>query len=674
MNGIKSTFEKLRKMDPSLARALANVRAGTATKQDADLLARGMYTDTLIPKMGNKLAYNDFLSRNENQGIHVNADLNDFGQINKLHGDAMGDAAIKRFGEIASETSRMFGGKSFRSGGDEFKFWFHRPEHAHGFARELRARIEREPKVGGTHNLAASVGIGYNRGHAENALLDAKKQLGTTNVFGHRDNFHTTGNAPSVVQSKLHEPMPPGWKPSKGLPEQQPKTTPNLAEPGLKFHNPLGKNEVHNPVPEHIHPVLSGRGSVGIMTAENPRFHSVEDGGNERLENELKNRGVKFEKITGKYDINNLEHSFLIHDLSEKDLIDLGGRYGQETVIHSKNGNHKMIHVNGPNVGNYHPGSGVNEFSTPPEMYYSTVIHNGRPIHFSMNFDFDKIVPHKEEMLSKAFSSKFPVEDVLREYSVSANIPYYKRPLLNLTDESKFTDFANAYLQSVHNPNDPNVKASYDALKRETLNQYNFLKSKGYRFTPVEGNATPFMFPERNQAFSSKLNPNFQYLDDAGNPMHKQSPYGGNFENLYNDFYGNKHLKVFTGGPPRPDHPLAEKLPFADPLETYNNVFRAVHDIFGHGLAVERFKFHHGSAGVDFGHHGEDHAYRTQAATFSPLARKALASETRGQNAAFHFGPLGPHNRNNPTKAQYPEQKATILPEEHIQHGIEHLK
>lgn len=393
MSGIKKTFEQLRKMDPALAQALARVRAGTATKDDANVLARGMYTDTLIPKVGNKMAYNDFLSRNDNSGTHVHADLNDFGQINKLHGDAVGDQAIKRFGNIASETSRMFGGKSFRPGGDEFKFWFHKPEQAHGFARELRARLEREPKIAGTHNLAASIGLGHNRNHAENALLEAKNQLGPKDIHGHRQNYHSVGNAPTIIQSKLHEPTPEGWKPSKGMPVQQPKTTPNLAAPGLKFHNPLGKNEVENPVPDHTHPVLSGRGSVGILTAENPKFKPVEDTGNEGLENELKNRDMKFEKVTGKYDANNLEHGFLVHNIPENDLVDLGNRYGQESVIYSRNGNHKMIHTNGPNVGNYHPGSGVNEFKNPPEMYYSTVMHNGHPIHFSMNFDFEKTLP-----------------------------------------------------------------------------------------------------------------------------------------------------------------------------------------------------------------------------------------------------------------------------------------
>ncbi len=119
-------------------------------------------------------------------------------------------------------------------------------------------------------------------------------------------------------------------------------------------------------------------------------------------------------------------------------------------------------------------------------------------------------------------------------------------------------------------------------------------------------------------------------------------------------------MNVFTGGEPRGDHPLAERI--TDPLETYNNVFRAVHDVFGHAQGVERFGNEHGGANLDFGHHGEDHAFRNQAAMYSPLARRALASETRGQNAAFHFGPNGPQNRQKPAGAIYPEQKAALMP------------
>lgn len=55
-----------------------------------------------------------------------------------------------------------------------------------------------------------------------------------------------------------------------------------------------------------------------------------------------------------------------------------------------------------------------------------------------------------------------------------------------------------------------------------------------------------------------------------------------------------------------------------------NDTFRAVHDVIGHA-----------ATGRGFDRHGEEAAYRSHAATFSPAACLALATETRGQNAAF---------------------------------------
>jgi hypothetical protein len=55
-----------------------------------------------------------------------------------------------------------------------------------------------------------------------------------------------------------------------------------------------------------------------------------------------------------------------------------------------------------------------------------------------------------------------------------------------------------------------------------------------------------------------------------------------------------------------------------------NDLFRAVHDVLGH-TATRR----------GFDRHGEEAAYRAHAACFSPLARRALAVETRGQNGAL---------------------------------------
>lgn len=258
MGGITANtevFEDLIKLDPALAQALQQTRQ--VAPDAAKVLARHMFVDSMIPRIGNKLAYNEFLNSHKNDGVHVHLDMNDFGQINKYHGQEVGDAAIKRFGNIAADVSRQFGLKMFRVGGDEMVLHAPTVEHAHSFARELRSRLEREPKIGLTphpsvakevyavnpnykgHNLAASIGIGYSPEHAETALLEAKKQLGPKDVYGHRQNIHKLGDAPTIIHSLVHEPPPVGWKPAKGVESRSNVSPKPFVEGPGKLANPL---------------------------------------------------------------------------------------------------------------------------------------------------------------------------------------------------------------------------------------------------------------------------------------------------------------------------------------------------------------------------------------------------------------------------------------------------
>jgi hypothetical protein len=90
------------------------------------------------------------------------------------------------------------------------------------------------------------------------------------------------------------------------------------------------------------------------------------------------------------------------------------------------------------------------------------------------------------------------------------------------------------------------------------------------------------------------------------------------------DVIENRRIKVLstesTGG-----HPVFT------PDE--NDTFRAVHDIFGHAAARRGFD-----------RHGEEAAYQRHARMYSPLASLAMATETRGQNAAMiaHGGEFQP--------------------------------
>lgn len=90
-------------------------------------------------------------------------------------------------------------------------------------------------------------------------------------------------------------------------------------------------------------------------------------------------------------------------------------------------------------------------------------------------------------------------------------------------------------------------------------------------------------------------------------------------QTMADDVRANNRLRIHKTGPD-------EAHPFFAPEE--NDRFRAVHDAFGH-LGVGR----------TFSRHGEEAAYRLHAQMYSPEARPALTTETRGQNAFLNYGP-----------------------------------
>jgi hypothetical protein len=129
-------------------------------------------------------------------------------------------------------------------------------------------------------------------------------------------------------------------------------------------------------------------------------------------------------------------------------------------------------------------------------------------------------------------------------------------------------------------------------------------------------------------------------------------PYKNSIE-MCTDVERNLHLYVFVGGT---DHAL---LGYADTLRLSINVkFRAMHDLFGHA-----------AEGYQFGARGEENAWLVHSQMFSPLAQKALTTETRGQNAWFNFGRHNyDHDGNRlalaPSQKPFAKQKIALLPDE----------
>jgi hypothetical protein len=201
-----------------------------------------------------------------------------------------------------------------------------------------------------------------------------------------------------------------------------------------------------------------------------------------------------------------------------------------------------------------------------------------------------------------------------QSYLKGMNLPPHEAELsYNPVDVGRAKKIADFYHTAKHEPNHPLVRKSYEALKRETLQQWNHLKKLGVRMEPWTKEGQPY--------------------ENSGQMMQ--------------DARDNNHLYFFTGGDIPKDHPLAER---AEGNLTYNDLFRGVHDYFGHALY-----------GNEFGPRGEEHAWRTHKRMFSPVAQPAMSAETRGQNSWVNYGP---HSHLPVTKRPFAEQKAIVLPQE----------
>ena len=238
-----------------------------------------------------------------------------------------------------------------------------------------------------------------------------------------------------------------------------------------------------------------------------------------------------------------------------------------------------------------------------------------------------------------------PARQAAREYgqTVGRSVPelvgnYVYGPV----DGERATRIAQAYEDMPNTPEDSFTQAAYEALAEEVMTQYDFIKDTGLEVEFYPSDVDPYAASPREMIEDVKQN-NHMYVfpTDAGfgtdgitaeevadNPMLR----------LTDEFISGRRARV-------------------------NDIFRAVHDYFGHV-----------KEGFGFRAAGEDAAYASHAVMFSPLARAALASETRGQNSWVNFGPAAKQNENaSAVDTVYADQKVGILPEFVINEGIETL-
>jgi hypothetical protein len=226
------------------------------------------------------------------------------------------------------------------------------------------------------------------------------------------------------------------------------------------------------------------------------------------------------------------------------------------------------------------------------------------------------------------------IREIARQYMASSGLPYNPPAKYAKVDPGRAKRIAAAYEAMPDNPDDPLTKASYAALAKETMAQYQAAKAAGFKA-------------------------------EFWHPSKQEDPYLASPRLAVEDVRNNHHMWVYPTYAGYGSGEITDEDVQKNPMlqgtgehwngipVTVNDVFRAIHDYYGHA-----------KEGVGFRADGEENAWRAHASMFSPLARMAMTSETRGQNSWLNYGPHGDANRGARTEdTVFAPQKVGIMPD-----------
>ena len=208
-------------------------------------------------------------------------------------------------------------------------------------------------------------------------------------------------------------------------------------------------------------------------------------------------------------------------------------------------------------------------------------------------------------------------------------IPYRPTTRYAPVDVSRAEKLAREYDLMRNEPENPMVARSYAQMIKETMAQYDAMLEQGI---------SPYFFDAR------------------------ANPYPNSPSETLLDISENRRLGIFPTdegfGTDKSFNPAGSPMlqpsgrMIGDQPALVNDIFRGVHDYYGHA-----------KPGVGFRATGEENAFQSHAGMYSPLARRALATETRGQNSWLNYGPFGEANRTAKTEDTiFADQKVGLLP------------
>lgn len=231
------------------------------------------------------------------------------------------------------------------------------------------------------------------------------------------------------------------------------------------------------------------------------------------------------------------------------------------------------------------------------------------------------------------------IVEVAEQYAREAGIRLTRQPEYYRVDPERAARIADAYAEMRHAPQDPVVREAYDNLIKQTTAQYRALEKAGFKFWFIDSNS-----PSGAEYSSTPWN---AIRDMRANqrmgvfPTNDGFGSDADFSPEANPLLADTGLMWPFGGPDGELRPVLA-----------NDLFRAVHDAFGHGME-----------GAGFRADGEENAWQAHARLFTGSALAAATSETRGQNSWVNFGPYGEQNQTASAQTtKYADQKTGLMP------------
>jgi hypothetical protein len=223
-----------------------------------------------------------------------------------------------------------------------------------------------------------------------------------------------------------------------------------------------------------------------------------------------------------------------------------------------------------------------------------------------------------------------PAEQIAAAYMKAAGLPYNPPAKYVKVDIKRAKRIADAYDAMPHDPQNPKVKAAYAQMIKETVAQYKAMLSSGITVEFAPRGVDPYHSSPREMTEDVRNNNHmwvFGTRDGFGSDV--------TFDPIENPMLTETDIEI------------------SGQKALANDLFRAVHDYFGHV-----------KEGVGFRADGEENAWQAHMSMFSPLAGRALSTETRGQNSWLNYGPHGDLNRLAKTEdTLFADQKVGLLPE-----------